>query len=104
MSAQLEQGELPARRGERRAVQRLGRAAERLASVFTAGICALLAWHGGRLVWFEYQDGTTLGAGIPAWVAQIVIPLGFGLMALRFALLALTPAASRPLASEESPS
>ena len=82
----------------------LNQVADRLASLFTAGICALLAWHSGRLVWFEYQDGTTLGAGIPAWVAQIVIPLGFGLMALRFALLALTPAAPRPLASEESPS
>ncbi len=82
----------------------MNRAAERLASVFTAGICALLAWHGGRLVWFEYQDGTTLGAGIPAWVAQTVIPLGFGLMALRFALLTLTPAEPRPLATSESPS
>ena len=82
----------------------MNRAADRLASVFTACICALLAWHGGRLVWFEYQDGTTVGAGIPAWVAQIVIPLGFGLMALRFALLALTPAGPRPLATSESPS
>ncbi len=82
----------------------MNRAADRLASVFTAGICALLAWHGGRLVWFEYQDGTTVGAGIPAWVAQIVIPLGFGLMALRFALLALKPAEPRPPATGESPS
>lgn len=80
----------------------MNRATERLASVFTAAICALLAWHGGRLVWFEYQDGTTLGAGIPAWVAQIVIPLGFGLMALRFALLAIKPTDAQPPATRES--
>ncbi len=82
----------------------LNQVADRLASLFTAGICALLAWHGGRLVWFEYQDATLLGAGIPAWVAQIVIPLGFGLMALRFALLTLTPAALPPPATGDSPS
>ncbi|MFZ1536490.1 MAG: TRAP transporter small permease [Chromatiaceae bacterium] len=79
----------------------MNRAADRVASVFTAGICALLAWQGGRLVWFEYQDGTTVGAGIPAWVAQIIIPLGFGLMALRFTLLALQPAEPRPSAPLE---
>ena len=58
------------------------------------------ALQGGWLV----AEGTTLGAGIPAWVAQIVIPLGFGLMALRFALLALTPAAPRLPATGQTPS
>jgi TRAP-type C4-dicarboxylate transport system permease small subunit len=62
---------------------------ERLTSAFTAMVCALLAWHGVRLVWFEYQDGTIIAPGVPAWFAESIIPLGFGLMALRFALLAL---------------
>ena len=64
---------------------------ERLTSAFTATVCSLLAWHGGRLVWFEYQDGTAIAPGIPAWTAELIIPLGFGLMALRFALKALLP-------------
>ena len=67
----------------------LGAALERVTSLFTGLVCALIAWHGGRLVWFEYQDGTSLGSGIPAWMAESIIPIGFGLMALRFSLRAL---------------
>jgi TRAP-type C4-dicarboxylate transport system permease small subunit len=68
---------------------------DRLSSIFTALVCALLAWHGARLVWFEYQDGTSVASGIPAWAAELVIPLGFGLMALRFALLGIHPESPR---------
>jgi TRAP-type C4-dicarboxylate transport system permease small subunit len=68
--------------------------------VFTALVCGILGWHGARLVWFEYQDGTSVAAGIPAWLAEIVIPVGFALMALRFGLLALHP--KQPTASTES--
>jgi TRAP-type C4-dicarboxylate transport system permease small subunit len=79
----------------------MNRAADRLASIFTALICGLLAWHGGRLVWLEYQDGATVFADIPAWVAQVIIPIGFGLMALRFTLLALNPIQPPPPAAPE---
>jgi TRAP-type C4-dicarboxylate transport system permease small subunit len=64
---------------------------DRITAAFTFAVCGLLAWHGGRLVWFEYQDGTLIAPGIPAWTAELIIPLGFGLMALRFALWALLP-------------
>jgi len=64
---------------------------ERFTSAFTALVCALLAWYGGRLVWFEYQDGSIIAPGVPAWIAELIIPLGFGLMALRFALRTLLP-------------
>lgn len=73
--------------------KRLNRVLERVSALFTTVVCALLAWHGGRLVWFEYQDGTSVAAGIPAWCAELIIPIGFGLMALRFALLAVLPPA-----------
>jgi len=64
---------------------------DRFTAAFTAIVCGLLAWHGGRLVWLEYQDGTIIAPGIPAWTAELIIPLGFGLMALRFALQSLLP-------------
>jgi TRAP-type C4-dicarboxylate transport system permease small subunit len=64
---------------------------DRLTGLFTAAVCTLIAWQGARLVWFEYQDGTALAAGIPAWVAELVIPVGFALIALRFALYGLVP-------------
>jgi TRAP-type C4-dicarboxylate transport system permease small subunit len=71
--------------------ERLAAWTDRVTAAFSAVVCALLAWHGGRLVWFEYQDGTLIAPGIPAWTAELVIPLGFGLMALRFALRTLLP-------------
>lgn len=57
--------------------------------LFSALVCGLLAWHGGRFVYFEWQDGSTLFSSVPAWACELIIPLGFGLMALRFLLAAL---------------
>ncbi|MCF6354167.1 MAG: TRAP transporter small permease [Candidatus Polarisedimenticolaceae bacterium] len=57
--------------------------------LFSAFICGLLAWHGGRFVYFEWQDGSILFASVPAWACELIIPLGFGVMALRFLLSAL---------------
>ncbi len=51
---------------------------------FSGLICGLIAWHGGRLVYVEWQDGNQLFGGLPAWVGESIIPIGFGLMALRF--------------------
>lgn len=53
---------------------------------FTAVVCALVAWHGARLVYVEYTDPTLAFSGLPVWAAQSIIPIGFGLIALRFAL------------------
>lgn len=61
----------------------------RLNDLFSAIICALLAWHATRFVYFEWQDGATLVANVPAWLAEAVLPLGFAVMALRFTLLFL---------------
>ncbi len=55
-----------------------------LTSLFTSAVCAVLAWHSGRFVRdaFTYED-TVLG-GMQAWVFQIILPLGFGLICLRY--------------------
>lgn len=63
------------------------RIAATIGLLFSAAICALVAWHGARFVWDEYRAGSTVIAQLPAWLFQSVIPVGFGLMALRFALL-----------------
>jgi TRAP-type C4-dicarboxylate transport system permease small subunit len=52
--------------------------------LFSGVICGIIAWHGGRLVYFEWQDGTRLFGEVPAWLGESIIPLGFGIMALRF--------------------
>ena len=55
-----------------------------LTDLFSAFICGLLTWHGSRFVYFEWQDGSILFASVPAWICELIIPLGFGVMALRF--------------------
>ena len=41
----------------------------------------VLAWGGVQMVATERDAGTTIGAGIPAWVAQLVLPVAFALIA-----------------------
>ena len=57
--------------------------------LFTAGVCGLFAWHSARFVMGSYEFGDTLLKNTPAWMLQIILPVGFGLMAYRHLLLAL---------------
>ncbi len=68
---------------------RLKRYMQLATDLFSASVCGLLAWHGGRFVYFEWQDGSILFASVPAWACELIIPLGFGVMALRFLLSGL---------------
>jgi tripartite ATP-independent transporter DctM subunit len=53
------------------------------ASALAAWASLVLAWGGGQLVSAERAAETTIGAGIPTWVAQSVLPGAFALIALR---------------------
>lgn len=61
--------------------------------LFTAAICALFAWHSARFVMGSYEFGDLLMRHIPAWTLQIILPIGFALMAFRHLILSVT----RPL-------
>jgi TRAP-type C4-dicarboxylate transport system permease small subunit len=61
----------------------------RITDLFAGIVCGLLAWHAGRFVLFEWEDGSLLFASLPAWAGELILPLGFGVMALRFLLAAL---------------
>lgn len=63
----------------------------RLNSLFSSIVCGLLSWHSARFVYYEWQDGTELLSGIPAWLAEAILPIGFGFMALRFAIQIILP-------------
>ena len=52
-------------------------------------VCALLAWHSARFVHYEWLDGREAFIGLPAWIAELILPFGFGVMTLRFAILAV---------------
>ena len=49
-------------------------------------LCMLLVQAAWGLVRSEYTAGTMLTFGVPTWLAQSIIPLGFGAITLRFAL------------------
>ena len=55
--------------------------------LFTAGVCLLTAWYGLDFVIDEREFGGSGFAGIPSWLLQAVIPLGFAVIALRYLVL-----------------
>jgi len=72
---------------------RLLRMSRIITGSFAATVCTLLAWQGARFVAMEYEAGVVVFAGVPAWCCEIIIPFGFAVMALRFALVTIYPAA-----------
>lgn len=59
-----------------------------ISQVAAAAICLALAWLGWGMVGMEREAPVPFVAGIPSWVPMLVIPLGFGLMGLRFLVAA----------------
>lgn len=58
-----------------------------LVDLFTCGICTLVAWHSAGYVREEMSFGTEGFLGLPSWILQLIIPIGFGVIALRYAIL-----------------
>ncbi len=56
----------------------------RLADLFAAGVCALLARASLLFVAGEWAAGSRVAGAFPAWALEAILPLGFALMALRF--------------------
>ena len=52
----------------------------------SAVICGLLTWAGIKFIWFEAQMGGTAFFNLPIWVPELIIPITFGLMTLRYTL------------------
>ena len=80
------------RRGEHIAIDALrhyvsgvwGLVIERSAAGFAVVITGIMAWQSTRFVIDEYTFGTTTFAELPAWPFELIMPIAFGLMALRF--------------------
>lgn len=65
------------------------------------GSCAsiVLAWGGVEMARAERDAGTTIGAGIPMWIAQAVLPAAFILIAVRLVWRASPAWSGRGVAS-----
>jgi TRAP-type C4-dicarboxylate transport system permease small subunit len=60
-----------------------------ICAAFTALVCGLLAWHSARFVADSRAYGDLLLGSEPAWVLQSILPLGFGIIGVRYAIRAL---------------
>ncbi len=54
-----------------------------VAATISSGTATLLAAGGVELLRVERESGSTIGAGLPTWIAQLVLPFGFALIAIR---------------------
>lgn len=65
--------------------ERIRRAAEMFSSTVAAAVSALLCRACVDLVRVERAAGGVIALGVPVWVAQLVLPISFGLIAVRVA-------------------
>lgn len=57
-----------------------------IVEAFAASMCAVLAWYSWQYVQLSLEFEDTVLIDIPAWIAYLVLPLSFALMAYRFLL------------------
>ena len=60
-----------------------------LVNLFTAGVCGLVTWHSTIFVNASREFGDVLLGNTPAWILQLILPLGFGIIAYRYGLFFL---------------
>jgi TRAP-type C4-dicarboxylate transport system permease small subunit len=61
-----------------------------LVGIFTALICAAMAYFSLDFVMLEKSEGIIAFSGIPAWVCESIIPLAFAVISFRYLLLSVT--------------
>ncbi len=66
-------------------VQRLAAA---VVGLFASAVCVMLAYLAVRFVGLEYAMSTAGLGAVPAWVLALVLPVGFALIAVRYAIVA----------------
>ena len=50
----------------------------------SAWTCLVIAWFGMDWIRLDYTEAVTTFAGIPAWTVEIIVPLAFALIGLRY--------------------
>lgn len=64
---------------------------QRLTRLFTFGVLCLFTWGSGNFVYYEYVDEAIAFGDVPAWLLEVIMPIGGGVMAIRYLLLAIKP-------------
>ncbi len=68
-----------------------------LVDAFAALVCAVLAWYSYQFVAGSHAAGDRiLGGEFPAWCVQVILPVGFALIAYRYLVACLREWSSGP--------
>lgn len=73
----------------------LARASAVILALFASAICAVVGWYAFIFVRDEYGYGTTAFGQVPAWLCEVIMPVAFGLIALRYLVIAFGVATGR---------
>ena len=57
--------------------------------LFTATVCGIIAWYGVAFVREGYAYGDTLLGNVPAWIPQLILPVGFALISWRYLVFSI---------------
>ncbi len=57
-----------------------------LTDLFTLAVCLTLTWQAVRFLQSTHASGEMAFGSMPVWVAALILPLGFTLIALRYGL------------------
>lgn len=81
--------------------ERLAKISAVLLALFTSLVCGVIGWYAYLFVRDEFAYGTTAFAQVPAWVCEIIMPIAFSLIAVRYLLIAVGVAGGwRPVRKE----
>ncbi len=68
-----------------RFLSRRGRAMSQVAvGFFTAFVCGVVAFYAGRFVYLDYEAGAKVFDSLPAWIVELILPVGFAMIAIRY--------------------
>jgi len=51
---------------------------------FGAWVCLIIAWYGAGWIQLDYTDQINSFIGVPAWMLEIIIPISFGIIGVRY--------------------
>jgi C4-dicarboxylate transporter, DctQ subunit len=58
-----------------------------LVDLFTCAICAVVAWYSMEFLFGEMEQGGNAFPGVPSWILQAMIPIGFSVISLRYLIM-----------------
>jgi C4-dicarboxylate transporter DctQ subunit len=73
-----------------------------LTDLFTAVVAGVVAWSALRLVLDDRAAGVTAVAFVPLWVCEAILPVAFGVIAMRYALFAVEHLRTSIVGEDES--